>query len=76
MDPLTVGIAGAGLLGGILGNKASAEEAQRNRRFQRKMYKHRYQYTVEDMRRAGLNPALAYQQGGGLCPLREYGFPG
>lgn len=73
MDPLTVsaGIAGiAGIGGGLLGNKASAEEAARNRRFQRRMYKHRYQYTVEDMRKAGLNPALAYQQGGGLCPLR------
>lgn len=71
----TIGAAG-GLLGGFLGNRASADEAARNRQFQRRMYKHRYQYTVEDMRKAGLNPALAYQQGGGLCPLRQYGLPG
>lgn len=59
---------GFALAGGLLGNKASADEARRNRRFQRKMYKHRYQYTVEDMRKAGLNPALAYQQGAGSSP--------
>lgn len=74
MDPVTGGIIGAGIAGGlgvgggVLGNKARAEEAAKNRRFQKKMYRHRYQYTVEDMRRAGLNPALAYQQGAGSSP--------
>lgn len=32
---------------------------------QRSAFKHRYQDTVKDMKAAGLNPALAYGQGGG-----------
>lgn len=32
------------------------------------MFKSRYQMTVEDLKRAGLNPMLAYQQGGGSPP--------
>ena len=31
--------------------------------FNKHMYKRRYQLTMEDMRRSGLNPILAYQQG-------------
>lgn len=59
---------GSALAGGILQNRANAKEAARNRHFQKKMYRHRYQYTVEDMRKAGLNPALAYDQGAGSSP--------
>ncbi|AYP28716.1 MAG: minor capsid protein [Microviridae sp.] len=69
MDPLTAGIvSAANIAGGIIGNKASANEAARNRQFQKRMYRHRYQYTVQDMQKAGLNPALAYQQGAGSAP--------
>ncbi|AYP28785.1 MAG: minor capsid protein [Microviridae sp.] len=69
MDPLTAGIVTAGnIAGGVIGNKASAHEAARNRQFQKRMYRHRYQYTVQDMQKAGLNPALAYQQGAGSAP--------
>lgn len=35
---------------------------------QRDLYKHRYQYTMADMREAGLNPILAYRQGPGSYP--------
>lgn len=56
--------------GGILGfggtgltALVSSAEAQRQRDFARKMYKHRYQYQMEDMRKAGLNPILSYRQG-------------
>lgn len=42
----------------------------------RDAFKHRYQDTVKDMRKAGLNPALAYGQGGGspqTVPLPQVG---
>lgn len=63
--PIAAGVtAGAGLVGGLLGNASSAHEAHLNRRFQKNMRATSYQTAVEDMRKAGLNPALAYQQGG------------
>lgn len=53
------------LAGGIAGAIASARQAAKQRSFQERMFRHRYQYTMEDMKAAGLNPMLAYQQGGG-----------
>ena len=46
----------------------SAEQAQLNRDWQERMASTRYQRTMADMRSAGLNPILAYQQGGGPLP--------
>ncbi len=40
-------------------------EAKKQRRWAQDMYQHRYQYTMADMKKAGLNPILAYQQGAG-----------
>lgn len=54
---------GLDFLGGLLTNQSNADEAARNRRFVAKMYKKRYQFTVEDMRKAGLNPILAANGG-------------
>lgn len=45
-------------------NSANAAEAQKNREFQERMRATQYQTAVDDMIKAGLNPMLAYQQGG------------
>ncbi len=60
--------AAAAIGGGILGNAAARSEASRNRDWQAQMYGQRYQITMDDMRRAGLNPMLAYSQGVGSSP--------
>ena len=36
--------------------------------FNKEMYEKRYQMTMSDMRKAGLNPILAYKQGAGASP--------
>lgn len=45
-------------------NKMQAQEAEKNRAFQATQSASAYQTAVQDMRKAGLNPALAYSQGG------------
>lgn len=50
-------------VGGQMGMAAmQAREAAKNREFQERMFKHRYQYQVDDLRKAGLNVAMAYGQ--------------
>lgn len=62
------------VVGGILdmgsqeaANKANAANVQSQIDFQREQSSTQYQRAVDDMRKAGLNPALAYQQGGNVA---------
>jgi hypothetical protein len=70
---------GASLLGGVLSNnqktasaaeanRFSAQQAQQQMDFQKEMSNTQYQRGVKDMKEAGLNPMLAYSQGGASAP--------
>lgn len=65
-------------VGGIFSAYATQREAQRNRDFQRMMSDTSYQRAVNDMRAAGINPMLAFAQGGSSTPsgsMASYGNP-
>lgn len=63
-----LGSAAAGLLGGGLDVWSAREAAKDDRAFAREMSNTSYQRAVTDMKAAGLNPALAYSQGGASTP--------
>lgn len=54
-------------------NQANLEQGALNREFQAKAYQHRYQWQVKDMRAAGLNPMLSYDQSPGSAPSGAQG---
>lgn len=69
----------AGLFGGMMSAVMSAAEAKKQRDFIEEMDNTKYQRTMNDMRRAGLNPMLAYSQGantvpaGGIANVPDFG---
>jgi hypothetical protein len=54
----------ASFLGGRKANKSAEKSVAKQLAFQKESAQNSYQWATEDMKKAGINPMLAYQQGG------------
>ena len=72
-DALIGGVIAGGLsyIGGSERNESQQNIAQQANAFSAQQFASRYQTTVTDMQKAGLNPMLAYSQGGGSPPTGQ-----
>jgi hypothetical protein len=61
-------LGGLSLLGTVLQNKQAKNASARQMAFQENMSNTSYQRAVKDMRKAGINPLLAYKMGGASSP--------
>lgn len=73
-------MAGGFALGGMAGARSTSQSTTRSVKFQREMAKNKYQYLVNDLKAAGLNPILAAQSAsagpaGASAPVIPYMNP-
>lgn len=59
---------GSGMIGSAIQGRRAEREARRNREFQERMANTVWQRGVRDMRKAGINPMLAFMKGGAPAP--------
>nr|QJB18973.1 MAG: DNA pilot protein [Microvirus sp.] len=73
LDPAsaTLGAGALGFVGGLLTNEANKDIASSNNEWSAEQYAKRYQTQVADLKAAGLNPMLAYNQSPGTAPSAQ-----